>query len=82
MPYYILAVSFLTFILWGIDKSRAINDQWRIPEKWLFALIIIGGALGALLGMVIFRHKTKKTIFWVVAILACLVHAVLLFWLF
>lgn len=82
MPYYILAVSFLTFILWGIDKSRAINDQWRIPEKWLFALIIIGGALGALLGMVIFRHKTRKTIFWVVAILACLVHAVLLFWLF
>jgi uncharacterized membrane protein YsdA (DUF1294 family) len=82
MPYYILAVSFLTFILWGIDKSRAIKDQWRIPEKWLFALIIIGGALGALLGMVIFRHKTRKTIFWVVAILACLVHAVLLFWLF
>jgi len=81
MPYYILAVSFLTFILRGIDKSRAIKDQWRIPEKWLFALIIIGGALGALLGMVIFRHKTRKTIFWVVAILACLVHSVLLFWL-
>ena len=82
MLYYILAVSFITFILWGIDKSRAINDHWRIPEKWLFALILIGGALGALLGMVVFRHKTRKTIFWVVAILACLVHAVLLFWLF
>jgi uncharacterized membrane protein YsdA (DUF1294 family) len=82
MLYYILAVSFMTFIVWGIDKSLAINNQRRVPEKWLFALIIIGGALGGLLGMVVFRHKTKKTIFWVVAILACLVHAVLLFWLF
>lgn len=82
MFYYILAVSFITFILWGIDKSRAINDQRRVPEKRLFTLIIIGGAMGGLLGMVVFRHKTRKTIFWVVAILACLVHAVLLFWLF
>ena len=82
MLYYILAVSFITFILWGIDKSRAINDQWRVPEKWLFALIIIGGALGGLLGMVVFRHKTKKTIFWAVAIIACLAQAILLFWLF
>jgi len=82
MLYYILAVSFITFILWGIDKTRAINDQWRVPEKWLYILIIIGGALGALLAMVTFRHKTRKPIFWVVAILACLVQAILLFWLF
>lgn len=81
MLYYILAVSFITFILWGIDKSRAINDQWRVPEKWLYILIIIGGALGALLGMVTFRHKTRKYIFWVVSIMTCLVDAILLFWL-
>ena len=82
MLYYILAVSFITFILWGIDKSRAVNNKRRVPEKWLYILIIIGGAMGALMGMVAFRHKTKKTIFWAVAIIACLTQAVLLFWLF
>jgi hypothetical protein len=82
MLYYILAVSFITFILWGIDKSRAVNNKRRVPEKWLYILIIIGGAMGALMGMVAFRHKTRKPIFWVVAILACLIQAILLFWLF
>ncbi len=82
MIYYFLAINLVTFIIWGIDKSKAVNRRWRVPEKWLFILIIAGGALGALLGMMAFRHKTKKTVFWAVAIIACLVHAVLLFWLF
>ena len=71
---YYLVINLITFLVWGFDKWRAQNQKWRVSERILFSLIIIGGAIGALAGMQIFRHKTRKTRFWVIGILAALLH--------
>lgn len=47
----------------GIDKLKAIKQLWRIPEKTLFLLAAIGGSVGALIGMYLFRHKIRKWYF-------------------
>lgn len=60
---YLAIISIITFAVFGIDKLKAIKDKWRIPEKVLFLLSIIGGSVGAMLGMYTFRHKTKKPLF-------------------
>lgn len=55
---YIILVSVITFIVFGIDKLKAKKSWWRIPESTLMVLAVIGGSIGALLGMHIFHHKT------------------------
>ena len=50
-------------ILFGVDKKRAKEGRWRIPEKTLFLSAILGGSIGAILGMHLFRHKTKHWYF-------------------
>ncbi|WP_288222255.1 DUF1294 domain-containing protein [uncultured Clostridium sp.] len=57
--YYLLIINIISFIIIFIDKQKAIKRQWRIKESTLFLLSIIGGSLGTILGMYIFRHKTK-----------------------
>lgn len=49
-----------TFVVYGVDKRRAIRGEWRVPEATLLALSAAFGALGALLGMYVFHHKTRK----------------------
>lgn len=56
---YILLINLIAFVVFGIDKRKARKGQWRVPESTLFILAIIGGSIGALLGMLAFRHKTK-----------------------
>jgi len=56
---YILLINLIAFVVFGIDKRKARKGQWRVPESTLFILAIIGGSIGALLGMLVFRHKTK-----------------------
>lgn len=65
MVIYLLAVNFITFLLYGEDKSRARRHAWRIPEKVLMGAAVIGGSIGALLGMSIFHHKTRKPKFYI-----------------
>ena len=72
---YLAAVSVLAFLLYGIDKGRARRKAWRIPERVLLGLALAGGAPGALLGMVTFRHKTEHWYFWTLCCLACGVWA-------
>ena len=62
-------MSLLSFILYGQDKLRARKNRWRIRESVLLGTAFLGGAVGALLGMELFRHKTKHWYFWVVALL-------------
>lgn len=57
---YLAVINAFAFSLFGIDKKRAQNRQWRIPEKYLLFFAALGGALGAFIGMYFFRHKTKK----------------------
>ncbi len=74
MIYFFLVLSILTFLLFGYDKNAARTHQWRIPEKVLLGLSILGGAVGGLLGMQVFRHKTRKNYFWIIPIAAACVH--------
>lgn len=65
-PYllaYLAAVNALSFALMGIDKRRARNALRRIPERTLFLSAVAGGAVGAILGMWTFHHKTKHWYF-------------------
>ena len=57
--YYFLAINVVTFFVYGIDKVKAKKGLWRIPEATLLMLAVIGGSIGAWLGMMVWRHKTK-----------------------
>lgn len=56
---YVVFINMLLFALISIDKQKAKLNQWRISEKTLFILAIIGGSVGGIIGMYTFRHKTK-----------------------
>jgi len=60
---YLLMVNIVGFAMMGIDKRKAIKGAWRIPEASLFLAAIIGGSIGSILGMELFRHKTKHWYF-------------------
>ena len=60
---YLLAVNAAAFCLMGADKRRARRGTWRISEKVLFLPAVLGGALGGLLGMRVFHHKTRHWYF-------------------
>ena len=56
---YLVVINVVAFLAFGLDKLKAKADAWRIPEKTLLGLAIIGGSVGAILGMRTFRHKTR-----------------------
>ena len=56
--YYLLAINAVAFFVYGIDKLKARKGWWRIPEATLLLLAIIGGSIGAWLGMKVWHHKT------------------------
>lgn len=60
---YILAVNLLGFFIMGIDKQKARKRTFRIPEATLFTIAIIGGSIGSIIGMHLFRHKTRHWYF-------------------
>lgn len=60
---YLLMINIFTMYTFFLDKSKAKNKKWRIKESTLFLLSIVGGSLGALLGMKLFKHKTKHWYF-------------------
>ena len=59
MFIYVVFTNLLLFILMGLDKRKAKLNHWRISEKTLFSLALIGGSIGGILGIYTFRHKTK-----------------------
>ena len=56
--YYLIIINFVTFLVYGIDKFKAKQGSWRISETTLLILAVIGGSIGALLGMKVWHHKT------------------------
>ena len=56
--YYLIVINILTFAVYGIDKWKARQGSWRISEATLLMLAVIGGTIGALLGMQVWCHKT------------------------
>lgn len=79
---YIALANLIAFFMYGIDKRRAIKDKWRIPEKKLLLAALFGGAFGALWGMILFHHKTKKAKFFLTVPVLFILEVVLFSWLF
>lgn len=57
------AINVFTFLTYGVDKRRAKRGAWRVSEKTLFLLPLLGGSVGAIAGMKVFHHKTKHWYF-------------------
>lgn len=62
---YLIIINLFSFILFGIDKKKAERKEWRISESSLIGVSILGGSIGALIGMVIFKHKLSKKAFYI-----------------
>lgn len=77
---YGIIINIAAFLLYSVDKKKAIKRQWRIPEKTLLGVAAIGGSLGALFGMYCFRHKTKHWQFRILLPLFCLLQMGIIFW--
>ena len=75
-------MSVVAFIAYGVDKSRAIRGKWRISEKTLLLLAFFMGAPGALVGMKVFSHKTKKPKFTIFVPLFLIIQAGALYYFF
>lgn len=75
---YLVLVNAIAFLLMLIDKIKAKKKMWRIPERVLLGVSAIGGSLGGLLGMQLFRHKTKHLQFAIGIPVMLVVHIVLL----
>ena len=71
LAYYLLVINAVTFIVYGIDKYKAKKAKWRISEATLLLLAVLGGSIGAWMGMKVWHHKTmhKKFKYGIPAIL-------------
>ena len=71
LTYYLLAINAVAFIMYGIDKYKAKKAKWRISEATLLLLAVVGGSIGAWMGMKVLHHKTmhKKFKYGIPAIL-------------
>ena len=78
---YIVIINVVTLFIYGLDKSKAKAGQWRIPEAQLIFLAVIGGSVGALVGMKVFHHKTRKSKFKI-GVPAILIIQLIIYFLF
>ena len=78
---YLCLINLIAFFMFGIDKLKAKKSSYRISEKTLITICAIGGALGGLLGMMIFHHKTSKPKFIITVPLLVLLYGALTLWL-
>jgi uncharacterized membrane protein YsdA (DUF1294 family) len=74
-------LSLINFIIYGVDKWKAKNGCWRIPEKTLLWFSFLGGGIGGYVGMKVFHHKTRHWYFHVINILGILWQVALLVYL-
>lgn len=73
-------MSLAAFAAFGLDKYKAKAGKWRIPERTLFLLALLGGGIGAFLGMKVFHHKTMHKQFVIGIPMIMVIQAVLLGW--
>lgn len=77
MEIWIIGVSLIAFGQMGLDKYRAVKGQWRISEKSLWLMALCGGAIGSLLGMLVFRHKIRKVSFMIGFPILAIVYSII-----
>lgn len=63
LMYYLIIINVAAWIMYGLDKWKAKRGAWRLSERALLLVALAGGSVGALAGMMLFRHKTKKAKF-------------------
>lgn len=78
--FYLILINALALLLMRADKQKARRRQWRIPEELLFGTALLGGSAGAVLGMLLFAHKTRKPLFSVGLPVVLILHMGLLAW--
>ena len=78
MLVYLILINALSLALMLADKKKARKNRWRIPERVLIGVAILGGSLGAMIGMNLFRHKTLRPKFSIGLPVIFAVQAVLL----
>ena len=80
--YYLIGINVITFIVYGIDKLKAKKGKWRTPEASLLGLAVIGGSIGAYLGIKVWHHKTlhKKFRYGIPAIIILQIACICLVW--
>ena len=76
--FYLILVNIIAFAAFGIDKRKAVKHKYRISEATLLGLALIGGSAGALAGLHLFHHKTKKLLFRAVPMLLAVQIALLI----
>ena len=80
---YLFAINVVAFFAFGIDKLKAKRDKWRIPESTLLSMAVLGGSIGALAGMKVWRHKTLHDKFRIgIPVIIALQIAVVVWWIF
>ena len=79
--YYLLTVNIISFVVMFIDKKLAIKGRRRLSESFIFMNAFLGGSLGVLSGMYLFRHKTKKYKFFLGIPVLIFLQSILLFYL-
>ena len=77
---YFVTINVATFLVYGVDKWKAKRSKWRITEAALLLLAVLGGSIGAWLGMKVWHHKTMHKKFKYGVTLILLAHIALLIW--
>ena len=77
MGLYLLLINVITFVIYALDKLNAKTDSWRISERTLLNFTILGGSVGALLGMIVCRHKIRNRKFSVGVPLILIGHIII-----
>ena len=76
-----LLLNLVSFLLFGLDKWKAMHGRWRIPESTLLLSAALGGSTGAFLGMKKFHHKTRKAKFYLGVPALWIIQVILLWYL-
>lgn len=79
LAIYFVIMNMIALAAMGIDKSRAVRHRWRIPERVLFLLALLGGSVGSLMGMWLFWHKVRNKMFVIGMPVILLLHMLLIF---
>ena len=77
MIWYLSGINILAFLVYGLDKYLAVKNKYRISEYSLFILSVFGGAIGAILGMKVFHHKTRKLSFLIINIILLIIWVII-----
>lgn len=77
---YVCLINIVAFVTMAVDKRKAVKGKWRIPEKTLLGLAILGGSVGAIAGMYTFRHKTRHRLFTVGLPVILILQLVICLW--